>query len=58
MFFDECETSLCVLFGQQWFCDCNSPMVIFDQCLSYCGITNIDLKGPVCKKQRPLIVKL
>ena len=44
MFFGKCEMSLCVLFGQQWFSPCNSPMdAISAQSLSYCGIVNTDL---------------
>ena len=34
----------CVLFGQEWFLSCNSPMdAISAQSLSYCGIVNTDL---------------
>ncbi len=39
MFFGKCETSLCVLFGQQWLLPWNSPMDgIFAQFLSYCWL--------------------
>ncbi len=42
--FGKCETSLCVLFGQQWLLPWNSPMdAIFAQSLSYCWIMNTDL---------------
>ncbi len=44
IFFGKCETSLCVLFGQQWFLPWNSPMdADFAQSLSYCWIMNTDL---------------
>ncbi len=37
IFFGKCETSLCVLFGQQWLLPWNSPMdAVFAQSLSYC----------------------
>ncbi len=36
---DKCETSLCVIFGQQWLLPWNSPMdAIFTQSLSHCWI--------------------
>ncbi len=42
--FGKCETSLCVLFGQQWLLPWNSPMdAVFAQSLSYCWIMNTDL---------------
>ncbi len=42
--FGKCETSLCVLFGQQWLLPWNSPMdAVFAQSLSYRWIMNIDL---------------
>ncbi len=38
------QTSLCVLFGQQWLLPWNSPMdAVFAQSLSYCWIMNTDL---------------
>ncbi len=41
IFFGKCETSLCVLFGQQWFLPGNSPMdAVFAHSLSYCWIMN------------------
>ncbi len=44
LFFGKCETSLCVLFGQQWLLPWNSPMdAVFAQSLSYCWIMNTDL---------------
>ncbi len=44
IFFGKCETSLCVLFGQQWLLPWNSPMdAVFAQSLSYCWIMNTDL---------------
>ncbi len=44
IFFGKCETSLCVLFGQQWLLPWNSPMdAVFDQSLSYCWILNTAL---------------
>ncbi len=37
IFFGKCETSLCVLFGQQWLLPWNSPIdAVFAQSLSYC----------------------
>ncbi len=40
----KCETSHCVLFGQQWLFPWNSPMdVVFAQSFSYCWIINTDL---------------
>ncbi len=40
----KCETSHCVLFGQQWLFPWNSPMdVVFAQSFSYCWIMNTDL---------------
>ncbi len=37
IFFGKCETSLCVLFGQQWLLPWNSPMdTVFAQPLFYC----------------------
>ncbi len=42
--FGKCETSLCVLFGQQWLLPWNCPMdAVFAQSLSYCWIMNTDL---------------
>ncbi len=44
IFSGKCETSLCVLFGQQWLLPWNSPMdAIFAQSLSHCWIMNTDL---------------
>ncbi len=44
IFFCKCETSLCVLFGQQWLLLWNSTMdAVFAQSLSYCWIMNTDL---------------
>ncbi len=44
IFFCKCETSLCVLFGQQCLLPRNSPMDgVFAQSLSYCWIMNTDL---------------
>ncbi len=44
IFFVKCETSLCVLFGEQWLLPWNSPMdAVFAQSLSYCWIMNTDL---------------
>ena len=44
MFVGKCETSLCVLFGQQWFSPCYYSIdAIFAQSLSYCGIVHTDL---------------
>ncbi len=43
IFFGKCETSLSVLFGQQWLLPWNSPMSFFAQYLSYCWIMNTDL---------------
>ncbi len=43
IFFGKYETSLCVLFGQQWLLPRNSPMgAVFAQSLSYCWIMNTD----------------
>ncbi len=40
----KCETSLCVLFGQQWLLPWNSPLdAVFAQSLSHCWIMNTDL---------------
>ncbi len=42
--FGKCETSLCVLAGQQWLLPQNSPMdAVFAQFLTYCWIMNTDL---------------
>ncbi len=42
--FGKCETSLCVLFGQQWLLPWNTPMdAVFAQSLSYCWFMNTDL---------------
>ncbi len=44
IFFCKCETSLCVLFGQQWLLPRNSPMdAVFTQSFSCCWIMNTDL---------------
>ncbi len=44
IFFGKCETSLCVVFGQQWLLPWNSPMdAVFAHSLSYCWIMNTDL---------------
>ncbi len=44
IFFGKCETSLCVLFGQQWLLPWNSPVdAVFAQSLAYCWIMNTDL---------------
>ncbi len=44
IFFGKCETSLCVLFGQQCLLPWNSPMdAVFSQSLSYCWIMSTDL---------------
>ncbi len=44
IFFGKCETSLCVLFGEQWLLPWNSSMdAVFTQSLSYCWIMNTDL---------------
>ncbi len=44
IFFGKCETSLCIIFGQQWLLPWNSPMdAVFAQSLSYCWIMNTDL---------------
>ncbi len=44
IFLDKCETSLCIIFGQQWLLSWNSPMdAVFAQSLSYCWIMNTDL---------------
>ncbi len=44
IFFAKCETSLWVIFGQQWLLPRNSPMdAIFVQSLSYCWVVNTGL---------------
>ncbi len=44
IFFDKCETSLCVLFGRQWLLPRSSPMdAVFARSFSYCWIMNTEL---------------
>ncbi len=50
--FGKCETSLCVLFGQQWLLPWNSSMdAVFAQSLSYWWIMNTDLNWGKCGLQ-------